>query len=45
VHDQSSEIKWRDVRELVVGRIRNSPESEDDEDNDNSVLSLGLFPG
>ncbi|XP_050299127.1 kinesin-like protein unc-104 isoform X2 [Anthonomus grandis grandis] len=45
VHDQASEIKWRDVRELVVGRIRNSPESEDDEDNDNSVLSLGLFPG
>lgn len=45
VHDQASEIKWRDVRELVVGRIRNTPESEDDEDNDNSVLSLGLFPG
>lgn len=39
------EIKWRDVRELVVGRIRNSPESDEDEDNDNSVLSLGLFPG
>ncbi|XP_066140161.1 kinesin-like protein unc-104 isoform X2 [Euwallacea fornicatus] len=45
VHDQASEIKWRDVRELVVGRIRNSPESEEDEDTDNSVLSLGLFPG
>ncbi|KAL3272424.1 hypothetical protein HHI36_013906 [Cryptolaemus montrouzieri] len=45
VHDQTAEIKWRDVRELVVGRIRNAPESEDDEDNDNSVLSLGLFPG
>ncbi|KAG5887027.1 hypothetical protein JTB14_008380 [Gonioctena quinquepunctata] len=45
VHDPATEIRWRDVRELVVGRIRNSPESEDDEDNDNSVLSLGLFPG
>lgn len=45
VHDQAAEIRWRDVRELVVGRIRNNPESEDDEDNDNSVLSLGLFPG
>lgn len=45
VHDPASEIKWRDVRELVVGRIRNSPESDEDEDNDNSVLSLGLFPG
>lgn len=28
-----------------MGRIRNTPESEEDEDNDNSVLSLGLFPG
>uniref|UniRef100_A0A6P7G9A0 Kinesin-like protein unc-104 n=1 Tax=Diabrotica virgifera virgifera TaxID=50390 RepID=A0A6P7G9A0_DIAVI len=45
VHDPAAEIKWRDVRELVVGRIRNTPESEEDEDNDNSVLSLGLFPG
>ncbi|XP_057665128.1 kinesin-like protein unc-104 isoform X7 [Diorhabda carinulata] len=45
VHDPAAEIKWRDVRELVVGRIRNTPESDEDEDNDNSVLSLGLFPG
>ncbi|XP_031354518.1 kinesin-like protein unc-104 isoform X5 [Photinus pyralis] len=45
VHDQSAELRWRDVRELVVGRIRNSPESDEDEDNDNSVLSLALFPG
>ncbi|KAI4457166.1 kinesin-related [Holotrichia oblita] len=45
VHDQAAEIRWKDVRELVVGRIRNTPESEEDEDNDNSVLSLGLFPG
>lgn len=45
VHDQAAELKWRDVRELVVGRIRNTPESDEDEDNDNSVLSLGLFPG
>ncbi|XP_025833622.1 kinesin-like protein unc-104 isoform X4 [Agrilus planipennis] len=45
VHDDSAELRWRDVRELVVGRIRNTPESDEDEDNDNSVLSLGLFPG
>ncbi|CAG9857792.1 unnamed protein product [Phyllotreta striolata] len=45
VHDPASEIRWRDVRELVVGRIRNTPESEEDEDEDSSVLSLGLFPG
>ena len=30
---------------MVVGRIRNTPESYIDEDNDNSVLSLGLFQG
>lgn len=45
MHDHSVELKWRDVRELVVGRIRNTPEPEDEEDNDSSVLSLGLFPG
>ncbi|XP_069992037.1 kinesin-like protein unc-104 isoform X9 [Penaeus vannamei] len=44
VHENSPDLIWRDVRELVVGRIRTTPESEDD-DNDTSVLSLGLFPG
>jgi kinesin family protein 1 len=29
---------------LCSGRIRNTPEPEE-EDNDSSVLSLGLFPG
>lgn len=74
VHEHTSELQWKDIRELVVGeccnfyvlllasysalicyarararayvgRIRNTPESEDDDDNDGSVLSLGLFPG
>lgn len=44
VHEQAPELKWKDIRELVVGRIRNTPEPEE-EDNDSSVLSLGLFPG
>ncbi|KAK6629953.1 hypothetical protein RUM43_003774 [Polyplax serrata] len=44
VHEHAPELHWKDVRELVVGRIRNTPES-DEEDNDGSVLSLGLFPG
>lgn len=44
VHEHSHDLTWCDVRELVVGRIRTTPESEDD-DNDASVLSLGLFPG
>ncbi|XP_049853671.1 kinesin-like protein unc-104 isoform X6 [Schistocerca gregaria] len=44
VHEHAAELRWKEVRELVVGRIRNTPEPEE-EDNDNSVLSLGLFPG
>ncbi|XP_034243946.1 kinesin-like protein unc-104 isoform X5 [Thrips palmi] len=44
VHEMANELRWRDVRELVVGRIRNTPEPEE-EDSDSSVLSLGLFPG
>ncbi|XP_011505550.1 PREDICTED: kinesin-like protein unc-104 isoform X1 [Ceratosolen solmsi marchali] len=44
VHEKAPELHWKDVRELVVGRIRNTPEPEE-EDNDSSVLSLGLFPG
>ncbi|XP_016661264.1 kinesin-like protein unc-104 isoform X10 [Acyrthosiphon pisum] len=44
VHETAPELRWKEIRELVVGRIRNIPQSEDD-DTDNSVLSLGLFPG
>ncbi|XP_059085129.1 kinesin-like protein unc-104 isoform X3 [Tigriopus californicus] len=45
VHDATHDLKWRDVRELVVGRIRATPESDIDDDLDGSVLSLGLFSG
>ncbi|XP_035898556.1 kinesin-like protein unc-104 isoform X6 [Anopheles stephensi] len=45
VHEPTPEVKWKDIRELVVGRIRNQPEPADDEDSDSCVLSLGLFPG
>lgn len=44
VYETAPELRWKEIRELVVGRIRNIPQSEDD-DTDNSVLSLGLFPG
>ncbi|XP_066904083.1 kinesin-like protein unc-104 isoform X2 [Halyomorpha halys] len=44
VHEQAPELKWKEIKELVVGRIRTSPEPEE-EDNDSCVLSLGLFPG
>ncbi|XP_055706379.1 kinesin-like protein unc-104 isoform X9 [Phlebotomus papatasi] len=45
VHEPTPEVKWKDIRELVVGRIRNTPESADEMDDDSCVLSLGLFPG
>ncbi|XP_037039908.1 kinesin-like protein unc-104 isoform X6 [Bradysia coprophila] len=45
VHEPTPEVKWKDIRELVVGRIRNTPEPADEFDDDSCVLSLGLFPG
>lgn len=44
VHENGSEIVWKDIKELVVGRIRTTPFCDED-DGDNLVLSLGLFPG
>ena len=44
VHERA-DLRWRDVRELVVGRIRTTPDSMIDDDEDASILSLGLFPG
>ncbi|KAG8189809.1 hypothetical protein JTE90_026115 [Oedothorax gibbosus] len=44
VHEPMVDFQWKDVRELVVGRIRTTPECDDD-DSDTSVLSLGIFPG
>lgn len=46
MHEPTSEIKWKDIREVIVGRIRNTPESFDDTFDDASgALSLGIFPG
>merc|ERR1712155_255849 len=42
VHERA-DLRWRDVRELVVGRIRTTPDSMIDDDEDGSIL--GLFPG
>ena len=44
VHERA-DLRWRDVRELVVGRIRTTPDCLIDDDEDGSILSLGLFPG
>ncbi|XP_041061735.1 kinesin-like protein KIF1B isoform X1 [Carcharodon carcharias] len=41
VHEKGSELHWKDVRELVVGRIRNKPEV--DETVVDAVLSLNII--
>ncbi|KAL8620050.1 hypothetical protein ACOMHN_015332 [Nucella lapillus] len=44
IHEKRSDFNWKDVNELVVGRIRNSLEYTDDSDCEDTVLSLSLFP-
>ncbi|XP_038222793.1 kinesin-like protein unc-104 isoform X5 [Zerene cesonia] len=47
LHEPSSDLQWTDVRELVIGRIRNTPEANEDttDGDEDGALSLGLFPG
>ncbi|CAO1363639.1 unnamed protein product [Diamesa serratosioi] len=45
VHEPTVELKWKDIREVIVGRIRNTPESFDDTFDGAGALSLGIFPG
>ncbi|XP_062531099.1 kinesin-like protein unc-104 isoform X5 [Bombyx mori] len=47
LHEPSADLQWTDVRELVVGRIRNTPEANEDttDGDEDGALSLGLFPG
>ncbi|XP_049875977.1 kinesin-like protein unc-104 isoform X7 [Pectinophora gossypiella] len=47
LHEPSQHLVWTDVRELVVGRIRNTPEANEDttDGDEDGALSLGLFPG
>lgn len=45
VHEPTTELKWKDIREVIVGRIRNTAESFDDTFDDAGALSLGIFPG
>ncbi|XP_072851918.2 kinesin-like protein KIF1A isoform X47 [Pogona vitticeps] len=42
VHETGSHIRWKEVRELVVGRIRNTPEG-DDSLIDPNILSLNIL--
>ncbi|XP_077881379.1 kinesin-like protein KIF1B isoform X8 [Ictidomys tridecemlineatus] len=41
IHEKGSELHWKDVRELVVGRIRNKPEV--DEAAIDAILSLNII--
>jgi len=43
MHENGPELLWRDVREIVVGRIRTTP-LWDEPDSEHSVLSLSLLP-
>ncbi|XP_076846546.1 kinesin-like protein KIF1A isoform X18 [Brachyhypopomus gauderio] len=42
VHESGGDIKWKEVRELVVGRIRNTPEA-DESIIDPNILSLNIL--
>ncbi|XP_065266732.1 kinesin-like protein KIF1A isoform X11 [Emys orbicularis] len=42
VHENSSLVRWKEVRELVVGRIRNTPEG-DESLIDPNILSLNIL--
>ena len=46
VHEAGGEYMWRDVTELVAGRIRTTPEwrTPDGGDHNDDVLSLSLLP-
>ncbi|XP_057176078.1 kinesin-like protein KIF1B isoform X8 [Triplophysa rosa] len=41
IHEKGCEMYWKDVRELVVGRIRNKPEVDDSAAD--AVLSLNII--
>ncbi|KAL4645910.1 kinesin-like protein KIF1B isoform X4 [Arapaima gigas] len=41
IHEKGSELHWKDVRELVVGRIRSNPEVDDSAAD--AVLSLNII--
>jgi len=43
VHEDDPDIAWTDIRELVVGRVRNTPDCKEP-DVEHTVLSLNLLP-
>ncbi|CAG2102727.1 unnamed protein product [Medioppia subpectinata] len=46
VYEPDSEVVFKDIREVVIGRIRTQAECLDiDDESDSSIISLGLFGG
>lgn len=47
IYEEDSDVTFKELREVVVGRVRTSPQCIDsfDDEDDTSVLSLGLFSG
>ena len=43
VHEDDPDVVWTDIRELVVGRVRNTPDYKQG-DVEHTVLSLNLLP-
>jgi len=43
VHENGPDLIWQDIREMVVGRIRNTSEWKEP-DVEHTVLSLNLLP-
>nr|CAB3259092.1 kinesin-like protein KIF1B [Phallusia mammillata] len=45
VHEHAPELIWKDVKEVVVGRIRNKQNADECPQSTDNILSLSLLPG
>jgi hypothetical protein len=45
VHEEDPMIVWNDVLEVLIGRIRNTPEAQAEDDAQNDAQSLAIFSG
>jgi len=45
IHEYDPDVQFKEIRELVVGRVRSDAEVDFDDEEDLSILSLSLFPG
>lgn len=45
VHEEDPMVMWKDVLEVLVGRIRNTPDAQADDETQDSAQSLAIFSG